>query len=52
MVLWLCSLPWETPPRHAWPVAEDWAEGMVSWAVVLAAAAAAAAASSLGNQTQ
>lgn len=41
MVLWLCSLPWETPPRHAWPVAEDWAEGMVSWAVVLAAAAAA-----------
>lgn len=42
MVLWLCSLPWETPPRHAWPVGEDWAEGMVSWAVVLAAAAAAA----------
>lgn len=42
MVLWLCSLPWETPPRRAWPVAEDWAEGMVSWAVVLAAAAAAA----------
>lgn len=40
MVLWLCSLPWETPPRHAWPVGEDWAEGMVSWAVVLAAVAA------------
>lgn len=40
MVLWLCSLPWERPPRRAWPVGEDWAEGMVSWAVVLVAVAA------------
>lgn len=33
-------------PRHAWPVEEDWAEGMVSWAVVLAAVAAGLTAAS------
>lgn len=43
MDLRLCSLPWEKPPRHAWPVGEDWAEGTVSWAAVPVAAAAAAA---------
>lgn len=43
MDLRLCSLPWEKPPRHAWPVGEDWAEETVSWAAVPVAAAAAAA---------
>lgn len=40
MVLWLCSLPWERPPRCAWPAGEDWAEGTASWAAVLGAVVA------------